>query len=499
MQLNPLWNLWDNKIQYPQLNSEIEVDVCIIGGGITGILTAALLLDKGLSIAVIEAKSIGKGTSGQSTGNLYTITEDLFSTILSKYDKDILHQIINVRRQGINLIKNCIDSFKIDCDYHPSSMYIFSIDNKDFITEELKSARSAGIDIKTLDDKFPYAMEDGFEIDGQAQFNPLIFVQELAKNINNQSVEIFENSQVLEIDDDDGKYLVKTSLGTIISKYVVEATHTPKGLKTEFHTTLAPYREYGIAARLKSEKYPSNGIFWKYYDDKKFSFRTYERSGEKFLLGIGQSHKVGQAESSNKLLNNLIEYAESMFPIQRIQYCWGGQNYKPASYLPYIGKMKEGENQYVASGFSADGLVYGAAAAQFISDSILGIDNPYSDLFLASKKRIIKAAGRFVKENTNVAAQLIKDLSVGNKELEEININTGKVIRMDGSKVAVYRKSEDTYYKISAICPHMGCTVRWNDAEHTWDCPCHGSRFNIDGNVIEGPAFNGLEPINDNN
>lgn len=477
-----LWNSYSNDTDFPKLKNDISVDVAIIGGGITGITTALLLKKQGFKVAVLEAREVGKGTTSHSTGNLYVTTDQLFSPIASKYDKEVLKQVVNSRQEAFQLIKNHIQEFQIDCDYKVQDMYIYEDEQTSKMEKEIRVAGEKGMVLK-----------------GQATFNPLLYVQALAEQAQEDNCSIYENTKVEKIEEGENEILLTTSLGKVIANFVVHATHSPKGVEIQYHTVLGPYREYGVAVKLTSDsKYP-DGIYWGHYNNQKYSIRSYSRKGDTYLLCIGKPHKVGQAEDNEQHIKELITFLEKRFSISEVTYKWGGQHYKPADYLPYIGRKSEDSNQLIATGFSTDGLIYGTLSALILSDLISDKNNSYSDLFKASRHQPVKAAGEFIKENVNVAKEFIVDrFNIEEVDLEDIQRGEAKVIKKDGQKAAVYRDPEGNVFVNSALCTHLGCIVHWNNAEKTWDCPCHGSRFDLAGEVIEGPALNSLKKLNKN-
>lgn len=493
-----IWNAHSEKTYFKTLGQNITVDVAIIGGGITGITTAMLLKNSGLKVAVLESREIGRGTSGHSTGNLYVITDQLLSPIKEKYDIEVLRKVIKARGEAFRLIANNVSHYEIDCDYKPQSMYVYedAITNK--IVEQMEIARDVGLpfnEISKLD--IPGDFYRGMEIPGQASFNPLLYVQGLAKNAEDENCHVYENTEVREIHEEDNEVVLITTSGKVVAKDVIHATHTPKGIEVEYHTVLGPYREYGIAVKLEDEMYPE-GIFWGYHDKEKYSIRSYDRSGEKFLLCIGKPHKVGQAENNEQHINKLISFVRERFRIKEVAYKWGGQHYKPADLLPYIGRKGNSSRQFVATGFATDGLVYGTLAAQIITSELTGTRHLYSGLFEASRHSPLKAAKEFIKENADVAVEFVKGLFTAEmKDMDEILPGEAKIIVKDNHKIAVHRSQEGVLTATSAICTHLGCVVHFNKAEETWDCPCHGSRFSTTGEVIEGPALKPLKKLNE--
>lgn len=493
-----IWNAYGVQQDFFALKRDIEVEVAIVGGGITGITTAMLLKEQGVDVAVFEAREVGKGTSSHSTGNLYAITDELLSPLESKYDIEVVKEILDARRSAAGLIEETIIKYNIDCDYKKQPLYIFNTDSEKDVLKEKEIAEKTGLKISDIPQDFPVEIKDGFSIQDQAQFNPLLYVQGLANEIEGGNCNIYENTRVKEIESKDDHYLLHTTFGIVKAKYVVQATHTPKGVELQYHTVLGPYREYGIAAKLLAGNYPE-GIYWGYINGDKYSFRSYSRDGERYLLCVGRPHKVGQAKDNEDHIRELIAFAEKHFPVKEIIYKWGGQNYKPADLLPYIGRKTSGSNELIATGFSTDGLVYGTLSAMISIDVITGKKNKWEELFRASRHQPAKAAGQFAKENLDVASQMLKDwLFKGeDKELHSIPPGEAKIIVKDKKKLAVYRNTAGEFKAFSAVCTHMGCVVDWNNAEKSWDCPCHGTRFDPNGEVMEGPAFDPLSKVNE--
>lgn len=495
-----LWESFSASNSFFPLSEDIAVDVAIIGGGITGITTALLLKKQGFKVAVLEAREVGKGTTGHSTGNLYVVIDKLLSPIVSKYDKEVLRKVIRARGEAFSLISNNVNQYNIDCDYKLQDMYIYEDAQNNKIEDELKVAREANLQFIEISGtgssgNFPIELKKGMVLKDQATFNPLLYIQELARNANGDNCTIYENTKVEKIEETEAGVELKTNRGTVSAKFAIHATHTPKGIEIQYHTVLGPYREYGVAVKISST-YP-DGIYWGYYKDQKFSVRSYSRNGENFLLCIGKPHKVGQAEDNEKHIKELIEFLEQRFQVTEVTHKWGGQHYKPADYLPYIGRKSDDSNQLVATGFSTDGLIYGTLSAILLSDLIAGKENRYSEIFKASRHQPAKAAGEFLKENLDVAKEFIVDrFKIEDGDISDILPGQAKVIQKDGKKAAVYKNIDGKVSVTSAVCSHLGCIVHWNNAEETWDCPCHGSRFNPLGEVIEGPALHALKNLN---
>ena len=287
---------------------------------------------------------------------------------------------------------------------------------------------------------------------------------------------------------------VVTPHGRIRAQHVVMATHTPKGVHM-IHTALAPYREYGIAARMPAGLLPP-GIYWT-ADDPHHSVRTHAVDGQEYLVVVGGSHKTGQQEDTDACHAELAHYARTKFGLTVIDHRWSAQNYKASDGLPYIGRSGVGENVLIATGFAADGLTYGALSASILTDLILGHDNAHAATFAADRHRPLAAAKDYVAENLNVMAQYLRDWpgSSEARSLAEVRTGEARIVEVEREKVAAFRDEAGHLHAVSAVCTHEGCLVRWNRAQTSWDCPCHGSRFSVDGEVLVGPAVANLPPM----
>lgn len=496
-----IWESYPLAGSFEPLHGDITADVAIIGGGITGITAAQLLRDSGLRVAVLEAMQVGAANTGHSTGNLYVAVEEGFDVIQSKYNTDDLKTVIAARGEALRLIENNVNQYAPDCDFRKVNWYSYSVneENVSKLKKIFKAGQDADAPITELEpDELPFEYEYGIKMTGQAQFNPLRYIQQMAKSLEGNNCRIFEDTRVTEIEDDRDDELIKvtTTKGYVLAKYVIHATHTPKGVFLDYHSLLGTYREYGIAAKLKSGNYPE-GTFWGYYNaNDRYSIRSYEHEGEKYIVVVGQPHEVGQKEDNIENVQNLEKFLKEHFDVSEITNRWGGQNYKPADGLPYIGRSRKGSNVFIATGFSTDGLIYGALSAIIIRDMIEGKETEYTRLFDSTRHNPLKAAGKFIKENAGNAAEVFKDyILCHDSKLEDIPLGGGRVVEFDGHKVAVFNSESGEMKACSAICTHLGCVVHWNMAEKTWDCPCHASRFTTDGDIIEGPALKPLQKI----
>lgn len=489
-----LWKAKAPKTNFPALAKDINVDVAIVGGGITGITSAYLLAKEGKKVAVLESHELAGGTTGDSTGNLYKMVDKRLHHIQSKWNEETARVVAESRAAAVDLVEGLIKEHDIKCDFKRVPWYLFSETNKEdeTIEKEIESAKKYGIKADMLHElPIPVKVSEAIKVEGQAQFNPAAFVRGLAEKIDPQNCQIYENSNVHHIEKGENLVL-STQRGKVTAKKVILATHSPKGIYP-VQTAIYPYREYAVAAKLNSGDYP-DGIYWDTEATFHTSMRTYKNATGNYVLVLGGHHKVGQEDNYERFFEKLEQHARKLFDVSEIEYKWSAQHYKPADGLPYIGESSD-DNIYFATGFSTDGLTYGVLSAMIFKDLLNERENKWAELYKAKRFTPLKSAKNYIKENINVAKQYIKDLpgKADAEDFSEIRTGEGKVVEVEDEKWAVYKDGTGKTHCHSAVCTHMDCIVDWNDAEKSWDCPCHGSRFEATGDVIEGPAFSPLD------
>ncbi|AIF80761.1 FAD dependent oxidoreductase [endosymbiont of Acanthamoeba sp. UWC8] len=497
MTKSSLWDFNSNvNTQFNTLDTNIIVDTVIIGAGITGITAAINLIEKEQKLCVIESHSVALGTSGYSTGNLYIPVETFYQNIVKKFDFETAKIISQSRKDAIDFIENMVIKHSINCDFHRRPFYFFT-NNKasvSLINNETSALINLGINIEKID-RLPFSTNflSAAKLDNQARFNPLKYLRSLANYLSSIGCDIYENTPCLGIKEEGDYSLVHTPKGNIKAKKVIIATHLPIGIN-KFQILAFPYRSYAVAVKLKGERYP-NGNFWDIRVPG-FAISTHNITSDKIdtLIVSGSSHKTGQPgfkthEQHYKIIEN---YIYKNFEVDKILYKWSAQHYQPSDGIPYIGSVSsKSKNIFIATGYNADGLTYGTVAGLLLADLVQGKESPVISTYNSNRFKPIASAKKFIKENVNSTVKYLSDYpsNVDAKNLSGIEAGEGKIIEKNGEKFAVYRDDNNELHVVSAVCTHLKCIVKWNEAEVSWDCPCHGSRFNIDGSIIEGPAL----------
>jgi Rieske Fe-S protein len=342
----------------------------------------------------------------------------------------------------------------------------------------------------------PIERLSAMSVSGQAKFHPLRYIQALADIFIERGGVIQEKCRVLKVDDDQSILQVETDIGYYESHHVIYATHVPPGI-TLIHLRYMPMRSYAMAVRLQSGEYPED-LAYDMYDPYHY-YRTQEIDGEKYLIVGGEDHKTGDDTNTEAAFRKLESHIRTYFDVDKITHRWSSQYYEPADGMPYIGALPgHSDNILVATGFGGNGMTYGTLAALILTNIIYQEENPLIDLFSPSRIKPIAGFKNFVEHNTDVLRELMGKVfsKDGVREFAEIAPTEGRVIHVDRQYIGVYRDEAGALHTVHASCTHMGCNVRWNQAEKSWDCPCHGARYGVDGTVLNGPADRDLEYIN---
>lgn len=492
------WIPHTRSIQYEPLEKNIQTDVAIIGGGFTGLQVAYQLLKRGRSVAVIEDGLIASGETSRTSGHVTSYVDGRLHQLKKLFGIKKLARIIESHNQAINEIENIVNSEGIACEFKRVNGFLFSTPkDQKMIQEEAKTLE----EIKNLPflwmDKAPFKNFDTgpcLQFLNQAQFHPLKYLEGVSRAIINQGGHIYEGSHVVRIEDGQPcKVFCKN--GSHIKAYdVVVATNSPINDRLIMQTKLAQYRTYVLGIALPKAEI-DEGLYWDTDEPYHYIRQVHSPKEEVdyFLIG-GKDHKTGQNVHPKKAFLDLKKWIASRFLQHQIIYEWSGQINEPYDRIAFIGKNPGDKHVYVHTGASGNGLTYGSIAGMLIPDLIEHNQSPWQDIYNPSRKTL-KAWPRFLKESGNTMTQYLDWLKPKIKNLDDLSPHEGVVRRQGTSFEAIYQDVDHKLHRMSAVCPHLGGIVRWNSLEKTWDCPCHGSRFDAHGEVINGPANCGLKKL----
>lgn len=487
--------------EFPPLDRDLRVNVCIVGAGIAGMTCAYLLARTGRSIAVIDDGPIAGGETGRTTAHLTAALDDRFYEIEKLHGRDGARVAAASHSAAIDKVESIASLEEIDCDFERLDGYLFlgGDSTKEDLERELKATRNAGLDTEMVDRIPVQSFDSGpaIKFPRQAQFHPLKYLKGLTGAILRDGGKIFCGTHAQKIEDGEPAKVTTADGHVITADAIIVATNTPVNDWLIIHSKQAAYRTYVIGCRVPKGLIP-RGLYWDTPDPYHY-IRLQDAPGSadsEVLIVGGEDHKTGQADDMDERFRCLEEWARERFPmIQSVDYKWSGQVMEPVDYMGYIGRNPGADQHiFVATGDSGNGMTHGTIAGILLTDLVLGLKNPWAALYDPSRVKL-GAASEYVKENANVAQQYKDWLTDGDVEdAKEIAPGEGAVIRRGSRKVAVYKDEKGVVHERSAVCTHLYCIVDWNSMEKSWDCPCHGSRFDPYGKVINGPAIAPLHP-----
>jgi len=488
------WIATAARTDYPSLEENVDVDVAIVGGGIVGITTAYLLKKAGRKVAVIEADRILNGTTGHTTAKITSQHALIYAKLKKDMGDELARQYAEANESAIHMVASLVKDNNIDCDFKWQPAYIYTRAAKYIreIEEETRAAASLGIKAEYLDKvPLPFSVEAAVRFDDQAQFHPLKFLQSLAQIIPGDGSHIFENSPAIDIEKDPAQVVTRSG-NKVRAEKVIIATHYPffdgGGL---YFSRIYTDRSYILAVKIQ-EQFPE-GMYINAEDPNR-SLRSLSGPEGDLVLVVGEKHKTGDGDNLNQHYQNLLDYAHSTFNVSEVKYRWSTQDCMTLDGIPYVGNLTpRNPDFYVATGFGKWGMSNGIASSMILSDLIVKGDNPWAPVYNPSRFNL-GSLKSFAVQNLDVAKELIVGKIEKYPDDVEVARGEARVISRNGQRCGAYRDEEDRMYYVDTTCTHLGCELMWNDAERTWDCPCHGSRFSYTGESIEGPAFNQLCP-----
>lgn len=495
--LNSYWiDSTNSTSNYPKLEDNMEIDIAIVGGGITGVTCGLLLKEAGFNVGIFERNTLASLTSGNTTAKITSQHHLIYDKLISSFGFDSAAKYGKANEEAINFIEDTIKKYNIDCNFERLPSYIYTLEDSyiETLEKENKAALSIGLKSNLSDNvPLPFPVKAAVAFENQGEFHPRKYILSLAKNIRGGGSYIFENTPIMELNQEEGKKITLTTDDgkNIIASKVIIASQFPfyDGLGLYFNKLVAR-RSYVIGCNIK-EDFP-NAMFINAEEPGR-SLRSVDNEGKKLILIGGEGHKTAHGGSTLNRYNNLVDFATNNFTVESIPYHWSTQDYKSLDSVPYIGRLTSSlKDIYVATGFNEWGMSTGTLSAIILKDLIANGGSIYEEVFNPSRSFSLESTKNFLSIGGHVANDLLKGkLNEGSHDifLEE---DEGKIVTIEGDRYGAYKDREGFMHIVDITCTHLGCELKWNDGEKSWDCPCHASRFSYTGKVLNGPALNPL-------
>jgi glycine/D-amino acid oxidase-like deaminating enzyme/nitrite reductase/ring-hydroxylating ferredoxin subunit len=468
-----------------------HADAVVIGAGISGLTTARLLAEHGMSVLTLEAGDLCAGATGYTTAKITSLQSAIYTRLVRAWGDERAAAYAAANEAAIAKIRELATTDAIECDLSTASAfsYVESPEAVGQVEQEAEAARAAGLPVSVVTETdLPYPIAAAVRLDYQAQFHPRKYCLGLVGAIERRGSVVRDHTRALSVDA--GRRVVVTDQGAISTDAIVLATHIPISDAGAHFARMTPVRSYATAFRADTAP---PGM----YISLDQPVRSVRSTGDGWVIVGGESHKVGHDHDTTRRYTELEGWATHRFRAAGIDYRWSAQDYESADGLPFIGRLHRGaERVFVATGFGKWGMTNGTVAGLIISDLVLGRSNHWTETFDATRLAPRQSASGILRNGVDVARRFVGDRvsSLRRPDADTLARGSGAIASHDGKKVAAFRDDDGTLHCVSATCTHLGCQVAFNAAERTWDCPCHGSRFDSAGRVVQGPAVNDLAP-----
>jgi glycine/D-amino acid oxidase-like deaminating enzyme/nitrite reductase/ring-hydroxylating ferredoxin subunit len=473
----------------PQLEGDVDAAVVVVGGGIVGITTALLLQEAGVEVVLLEANRVACGVSGFTTAKVSSQHGLIYHRLRSRFGPDTAAAYGAANEAALAWMGERVRRDGIDCDWRRRPSYAYLSDDRAAAEQEAAAAAEAGLPATFVEDPgLPFEVAGAVRFDDQAEFHARKYLLALAARLER----VYERSHAVDVDTD-GRCSVQTPGGRVTADRVVVATHYPFLDRSFAFARVHPQRSYALVCRIAGEPPPGMYISG---DSPTRSVRAVPLDGEELLLVGGEGHRTGEGGDTEERYAALEAFAREHWDVRSLEYRWSSQDNTTLDTLPYAGPLAPGADKLLmATGFAKWGMTGGTAAAHVLAAALQGRKSAWAPLFDPNRVNLRASAARFVEENAKAGLHFVGDRLTkrGTRPIEDLAPGEGDIVSLRGDKVAGHRRDDGTLVAVSPVCTHLGCQVNWNRAERSWDCPCHGSRFSPEGDVLQGPAVHRLE------
>ncbi len=488
---NPsLWVRTTPAPSFPPLDRDITVDVAVVGAGIAGLTVARMLAGEGATVAVVDAGPVGAGVTGYTTAKITSLHTLIYASLRKSFGIERTAAYAAANQAAVQTVRDMASADGIECDLEEAPAFTYTLDDGqvESIEKEVDAAQEAGLTATfTTDTELPYSVKAAIRVGEQAQFHPRKFCLGLADAIVGAGGAVHAHTRALTLDDG---HVLHTDGGTVRAEAVIVATHIPFVDTGGYFGRMEPKRSYAVAARPRGER--PRGMYIS-ADEPTRSIRS---TADGWLVLGGEGHKVGHDADTTERYASLEAWAAEHFDTEPIEHRWSAQDYAPADGLPYVGRLPGLDGAFVATGFGKWGMSNGVAAALILTDLVQGRPNPWAEAFDSTRLAPKQSVKDVLMANVDVVKRFVGDRIAGLRTpaADDLEPGSGGLVSLGDETVAAFRDEDGTLHAVSPTCTHLGCRVSFNTAERSWDCPCHGSRFDVDGHVLQGPAVKDLAP-----
>ena len=476
---------------FEKLSGHTSVDIAIVGGGITGITAGLLLVKEGYKVAILEAGHILSGTTGHTTAKITAQHGLIYDEFINHFGIEQARLYYEAQNDALAFIRKMVKENKIDCDFREEDAYIYA--TSDQYAAKIEDEMDAYAKLKIgsrMEDHLPFnfQIKSAIVMKDQAQFHPLKYLQRLLQSFIEAGGIVYEHTTAVDIGEGDHPVVITRDGHRVKCKHAIVASHYPfVDMMGFYFARMHASRSYVLGIKTNME-YPG-GMYYS-ADMPTRSLRSTPYNGENLVLVGGDGHKTGQGINMMQHYDALEDFAQKTFQTTEILYRWSAQDLVTLDKLPYIGQITAKRRDIlIATGFRKWGMTNGTAAALLLKDIIMDKENPYRELFAPSRFQVDPSLKEIISINTDVSGHLIRGkLELTPKEPTDLENDEGAVVMVNGKRAGAYKDSEGKLHLVDTTCTHLGCETEWNDAERTWDCPCHGSRYSYDGEILNGPT-----------